>query len=351
MEAQQEKRSRIPFIRPSSPKWAVFESHMMLSISANTYSNFGPNEKKLKIALDSIVEYPCVLVSNATMAIEGMHRILSRYCEHSYIPGFTFLATNLESKNSEIMKTDLDKNIGFHLFPKEIKRNSYLMTVAPFGAQMPDGFKIQKNDCIKYWIVDAAASPLSYLKDWLDSGADAVIVSFHATKILSACEGGAIFFRNLQLKSEYEKYINFGLYYSDVEKNERFTLGRGSNHKMSELSAAWCLSGLITTYEEDLQIRIKQMDRFKKMAIECGNQYIESPSSFWIRTKNKAQEAAKDILEKYNIECKRYYYPILNKEESAIYLSEYGLCIPSYPMKEDEFGYVLNSLKKYLKGI
>jgi len=352
LEIQQGKRSKIPFIKPDSPSWDVFEKHMMDSVSENTYSNFGPNEKKLKIELDSIVGYPCILVSNATMAIEGMHNILSRYCDHAYVPGFTFLATNLSApSNVEVMKTDCEENIGFHIFPEDIKHNSYLMTVAPFGAKKPECFRSDGKGRLRYWIVDAAASPLCYLKDWLESGADAVIVSFHATKILSACEGGAIFFRNLQLKSEYEKYINFGLYYSNGEKNERFTLGRGSNHKMSELSASWCLAGLNTIYKKSLHRRFEQMAKFKKIAIECGNKYIESPSSFWIQTKNKASEAAEEIFRKYNIECKRYYYPILNRSKSAFVLSEYGLCLPSYPMSDEDFEYVLDSLKEYLKGI
>ena len=71
-----------------------FNALFARSVSADHYTNFGPNEQALTKLLEKEIGYPTICVANATLALDGLHHILSKLCTRAYLPGFTFPATN-----------------------------------------------------------------------------------------------------------------------------------------------------------------------------------------------------------------------------------------------------------------
>ena len=344
----------IPFIKPKKPNIELFNRLLSDSIEHNHYTNFGPNEKRLREAFAELTGISSVVLTcNATVALDGLHAILSRKCGIAYLPSFTFPATNQGCQVSSIYGAtiDSDTDIGrtkwnynySHVAISGIPRDSYAITVNPFGSinsvcSRPLG--------VSYWVVDNAAGLLIQASEWLDKGADAVVYSLHATKILSACEGGVVFFKNKGLYEEYMEYINFG--FKNLRDGSRSVNYQGSNHKMSELSAAWCLMNL-GSLKEDIHIRNEIALRYIDFATAYKIPYIPSLQAFWMLGKKSSS-----TIQKYGVEHDvdfRPYYQKLPLENSGcnttkIFTSK-GFCIPTRPtLEKDEKEHIIKVLSK-----
>jgi dTDP-4-amino-4,6-dideoxygalactose transaminase len=336
----------IPFIKIAKPNLDSFLVNFQKSVEANHYSNFGPNEQELTKLFEEKTGCPVVLSANATLALEGLHHILGDLCGIAYLPGFTFPATNLGCRvRFRFGETQTaGKLMGFSLHEPRGGTTDYAITTVPFGTEKP------KEYCrpdTTFWVVDNAAgiSPdLKKVKDWLAAGADVVVCSLHATKILSGCEGGVCFFNNRYLYEVYRKYVVFGFYLDEhgVKQTEK----HGSNHKMSELSAAFALMFYRDVFPSDYSGRVSLMQGYEEFCLSSGLQYIASPQVFWIKCNTEAADIQKKLAER-GIQTAPYYRPLWREDvvdAGSQMLSRCGLCLPSWNMSNEERLLVLDGL-------
>lgn len=336
---------KIPFMNIVAPDIDYFNNLFNESVKANHYTNFGPNEKKLIEILESLTKHPVLCAANATLILDGLHHILSQRCNICYLPGFTFPATSLGCRiEHKFGETEITGElIGFATFESPIKDKTYSITTVPFGTNKPTNY-IRPNT--EFWIVDNAAgtSPdMEKAKEWIDIGADVVIFSLHATKILSGCEGGFAVFNNKFLYDNYKKYLNFGFFFENEEKQVDLI---GSNHKMSELSAAYVLMYYDCLFEKEYRDRINIADKYKNFCEIKGIEYIYSAQAFWIKCKEESSKVEVK-LKQFDIETKPYYRPLFGQKQidkGSIELSEKGLCLPTWSMSEEQIKYVIKKL-------
>ena len=336
---------KIPFIKIPNPDLEHFNKLITLSVNKGHYSNFGPNEIELTRQLEDLIGYKVVCCANATLALDGIHDILFKIHPDWTIglPAFTFPATHLNCRlASTFGKTSsLGTECGFINYSNTTNIDAAI-TVAPFGSPPPNSLT---RPNVKMWIIDnaAGATPsMDRVKQWLHIGADIVIVSLHATKTLSACEGGFVVFKDDYMYQLYKRYINFGFY---VESGERkISATGGSNHKMSELSAAWARTSFQTIFTEDYHRREYIAQKYVDFCNKHNLTFIYSTQAFWIFDPTVEATKMVEKFEKYHIEIKPYYTPLYNatQDMDALTLSKYGFCLPSWSMTEAEIQYILN---------
>jgi len=338
---------KIPFMNIKPPNLHHFADIFQKTITSGQYTNFGLNEQELTKLLEAKIGYPVICTANATLILDGLHHILDECGAIAYLPGFTFPATNLGCRAAytfgETQTTG--ELLGFSKFDISTKYMSYCITTAPFGASKPKNYTRPETT---YWIVDNAAgtSPeMEKVKEWLDAGADAVVCSLHATKILSGCEGGFVAFNTKYLYDMYRKYIVFGFYLDP--KNKKTMINIGSNHKMSEITAAYVLAYYEDIFKYEYNDRCMLVDRYKDFFNSRDIEYITSPQAFWIKCKGSTSLIERDLLF-YGIETKPYYQPLFdwyNIDTGSKLLSQQGLCLPTWGMDEEQINYMLDHLK------
>lgn len=337
----------IPFLRIQKPDLQKYIDLLQTSVDQNHYSNYGPNERRLAAELERRIGLPVVLCANATLALDGIHDLLFKLHPDWKIglPAFTFPATNLGCRLAyQFGKTiGTGTRCGFTEF-EEMQLDAAI-TVAPFGAPIPVGLK---RPDVKLWIIDNAAGvtpSMDRIRGWLNAGADIVVVSLHATKTLSACEGGFVVFKDESLREAYRRYTNFGFYVEDGKK--QIASHGGSNHKMSELSAAWALMS-IDSFEEDFEVRSQIADIYEAFCVAHGLEYIYSTQTFWMLHPKEAESVALKLLSQ-GIETRPYYKPLQAEvtDPVAITLSSHGLCLPT-KLTLDEVARVVEALRDTL---
>ena len=333
----------ISFIEPPKPNLPRFNQYLNNSIERNHYTNFGINHNTLEQRFKELTGIEnIVITTNATVALDGLHNILATKCGLAYLPSFTFPATNQGCQVSTIMSRTVSggNDVGRPIWDNMYYGDIYTVTVNPFGSINEPCTRPRTT----YWLVDNAAGLLSQAKDWLDAGADAIIYSLHATKILSACEGGVVFFKNKKLYDEYKEYINFG--YSILEDGTRVVGERGSNHKMSELNAAWCLMNL-DTLNDEIKKRSEIMQKYIEFCENFKIPYIPSLQAFWICGKKSSYVFQKYAAEN-EVDIKPYYLPLpITNNSCAVtdIFSKNGVCLPiRSTLKDYELEHILKML-------
>jgi dTDP-4-amino-4,6-dideoxygalactose transaminase len=209
-------------------------------------SNDGPyvNELERRIA-DLTATDHCVAVCNGTVALELVARAAGLTGE-VIVPAFTFIATahafqwqgltpvfcdiderthNLDpSRAAELVTERTSAIVGVHVWGRPAYSEELDELAARHGLSL---------------IFDAAhAIGCSHRERPVGSGGRAEILSFHATKIVNAFEGGAIVTNDAGLAERLRKMRNFGFVgYDDVRDI-------GTNGKLPEMSAAMGLNTL-----------------------------------------------------------------------------------------------------------
>ena len=180
---------------------------------------------------------------------------------------------------------------------------------------------------------------------------DLSILSFHATKVFTTMEGGAIISHDEKMKKRIDYLKNFGF------ANETTVVAPGINSKMNEMQAALGLLQL-ERYEENRNKRKIVADIYKKeIASINGISVLEenSDSSYYnysyfpIFVDNKIFSKSRDELyyhlQENGIYGRRYFYPLISdfktyrglsssKKENlatAKQIAEKVICLPIYP--------------------
>lgn len=170
--------------------------------------------------------------------------------------------------------------------------------------------------------------------------------SFHATKIFHTLEGGALTYKNPELKDKLCLLRNFGI------KNEEEVILPGTNAKMNELQAAIGLLNL-KYIDEEIERRKKVTYIYKENLKDVeGINYNDEREDvkynyqyFPILIEEKEfgfnRDYVYDYLKKFNVFSRKYFYPLCTdykfyknknncKIPNATKVANEILCLPMY---------------------
>jgi dTDP-4-amino-4,6-dideoxygalactose transaminase len=248
----------VPIFKPSLPSGDQIQNFLRDIDSNQIYSNFGPLSKSLEEKVGNFLKIDkehIVSISSATLALEAA-LITSGTKEKWFCPSWTFVATPLSLKRSnkkfEFADVDLNYRLDVTNLPKKVFN---LIDVLPFG----DNLNLSRiPDNTNMLLVDAAASiaNLSELDILSYPKRIGLVISLHATKIISSGEGGLFISNDLEWVRNVRQWQNFG--FNDFRVCEMI----GTNAKMSEYSSAVGLASL-SSWEIDKVIWKNKQDKIR----------------------------------------------------------------------------------------
>ena len=167
-------------------------------------------------------------------------------------------------------------------------------------------------------IYDAAhAFGVIYKGKSILSAGDMSTISFHATKTYNTVEGGALICHDARSKRKIDYLKNFGF------KDETSIIGYGINGKLDEIRSAYGLLTLkyvadsISKRKEIVQIYREELKNISGISFFEENQDTTYNYSYFpIFVDPKLYKIDRDILyeilKKYNIFGRRYFYPLIS---------------------------------------
>ena len=290
-------------------------------------TNNGTYHEKFEIELAKYLDVPFIsLVNNATSGLLIALKALDFRKEVITTP-FSFIATSQAIKwnGLEPVFVDTDNIIG-NLLPDSVEKNINSRTggiLAVHNYGMPGSLDEMNYLSKKYdlpLIYDAAPAMGVRLnnKSLLKYG-DVSVISFHATKVFTTFEGGAVISKSQEIKIKIDQMRNFGI----VDENT--VSGLGINAKMNEFSAALGIiqlkyinsiiskrKSIYDSYAEGLK---KNRDcKIIKIPKELNYNYAYCPVIFekGIKSRDRAYEA----LKKRNIFCRKYWFPLITEHDA-----------------------------------
>ena len=287
----------------------------------------------------------CSLFCNGTIALQAALAVLNISGEVITTP-FTFLATanSIVLSGGKPVFVDIEPHT-FNIDPKRVEeaitdKTTAIMPVHVYGnpCNISELERIAKKYNLK--LIYDAAHAFGIEKDGasiLNAG-DVSMVSFHATKVFSTIEGGAIFTNDPQVKQNLDLYKNFGI------SSETTAEGIGTNGKMNEVQAAFGLLNL-KYIDGNIQKRREVADIYRKAISQIdGVSCIEDLPGvrhnygyFPIivdETKYKmSRDELYEQLKASNIFSRRYFYPLITDFES--YKSGGNYIVKDIPIAEN----------------
>jgi dTDP-4-amino-4,6-dideoxygalactose transaminase len=286
-------------------------------------TNNGPQHHLLEEKLKGVLKVHHVsLFNNGTIGLLAACKTLHFAGEVITTP-FTFPATPhvLNWSNIQPIFCDIDPitmNIDAGKIESMITpKTTGILAVHVFGTPC-DVVKIQEiADSYGLKVVYDAAHAFGVEIDGIGIGnyGDISMMSFHATKLFHTAEGGALTFRDANLKMRSDLLKNFGL------KNGEEVLIPGINGKMNELQAA--LGLVVLKYvDEERQKRKLLIELYKKnLADHEEITFLHESSNvkgnyqycvIRINEKlfGKSRDYVNDKLKEYNVFTRKYFYPL-----------------------------------------
>lgn len=373
MELNPERLNNNTFVtQPSLPPLSEFGESLKKIWDTRELTNNGPFHQEFENALCAYLGVKYIsLFANGTLALLTALKALNLAGEVITTP-FSFVATThaLMWNNIKPVFSDI-KPAGFTLDPKKIEAAITPQTTAilpvhvygnPCDVEAID--EISKKYGLKV-IYDACHTFGIMLNDIpvLDFG-DLSVMSFHATKVFTTFEGGAIVCHDEETKKQIDLLKNFGF------TGETTVVNTGINAKMNEFQAALGLLQLkyIDSYiEKRKMISIKYREGLINIP---GLSYLEDMpdvrhcySYFPVLIDQilygKSRDQVYEELQQQNIHTRRYFFPLISQfpayrdlESSTLEnlpvahrISKEVLCLPLYPDLTKE---VIDQLINYL---
>ncbi len=333
-------------------------------------TNVGPFHDRFENALAEFLELPFVsLINNATSGLMIALKALEFENEVITTP-FSFIATSNSIKwnGLEPVFSDTDQHVG-NLLLESVEnkisiRTGGILAVHNYG--IPGDLENMGALAKKYKlpiIYDAAPAIGVKLDDEsLLKFGDLAVVSFHATKIFTTFEGGAIISRSKSMKNKIDSIRNFGI------KNEYTVEHLGINAKMSEPNAAMGLlqlkyfdsvvkerENIYNLYKEG----IKKSAGCSLIALPRNLKYNFAYCPIIFENGIEARDQAYNKMKSEKIFCRKYWYPLITEQKiysSANYgklvnakiLSQKILFLPIYPGLEEK---VIFKILKIINGV
>jgi dTDP-4-amino-4,6-dideoxygalactose transaminase len=321
-------------------------------------TNNGKYHQELERALCDYLRIKHIsLFSNGTLALVTALQALRVSGEVITTP-FSFVATThaLWWNNIKPVFVDIDP-ITFNMDPTKIEaaitaKTTAILPVHVYGSpcdvqrikEIADayGLKVIYDACHTFGVTVNEVPVLSY--------GDLSVMSFHATKVYTTFEGGAIVSHDEATKRRIDNLKNFGFL------NETTVVAPGINAKMNEVQAAM---GLLQLKHIDEAINkrkaIAHLYREKLDGIEgisCLREttgvrycYAYFPILIDEMRYGRSRDDTYEELKKHNIFGRRYFYPLISqfptyrglesaqpgKMPVAEEVAKRALCLPLYP--------------------
>ncbi len=309
--------------QPLLPDIREVERMLQLIWQSNQLSNNGEMVKELEKELTKFLGCDYISVfSNGTIALQLACKLLRLSGEVITTP-FTFSATvhSLRWCNIEPVFCDIDKktyNINPELIESLItERTTAIMPVHVFGNPC-DVEKIQQiadKHGLKV-IYDAAHAFGVKVNDKpISSFGDISMFSFHATKIFHTIEGGALTFKDLNIKERADSLRNFGIRGIDN------VVEPGTNGKLNEVQASVGIL-LLKLVEKEIERRKEITNIYRSLLKDVKGIIMGEDMEgvthnypyFCIRINKDEYGIGRDeLFEKFleqNVITRKYFYPL-----------------------------------------
>lgn len=339
----------IPVTRTSLPPFEEYCREIRSLWDSHMVTNMADKHQELERRLEAFLEGPVSLYANGHLALEAAIRSLDLPAGSEVITTpFTFVSTVHAIVRCGLVPVFCDvREQDGTLDPDCLEglmggRTSAILPVHVYGhpCQVERIGELAKGIPVLY---DAAhAFGVRY------RGIPAVrfgtlsILSFHATKVFTTVEGGAVCFPSEGLRQRLQDERNFGI--RDKETCE----WAGGNAKLNEFQAAMGLCNL-RHYADEASRRARVYGWYRKslpsgVSLLCPREgtepnYAYLPVLFGSR---RERDAAYGSLERAGIHPRKYFYPLVSAcrpyqnikgrpTPVADSLSARVLCLPLYP--------------------
>jgi dTDP-4-amino-4,6-dideoxygalactose transaminase len=361
--------------RPFIPPIQEYQDYIQQILESNHLTNQGPFHLKLEEMLCDYLDVKYIsLFSNATIALMVAQKAL-KICGEIITTPYSFVATSnsIIWSGSKPVFVDIDRctlSLNINSIRKKINKNTVaIMPVHCYGIpssiieiqKLADEYnlKVIYDACHAFGVKFNDKSILSY--------GDLSVISFHATKIFSTIEGGAIICPNKKLKDEVDSLKNFG-FISEIDTDEI-----GINGKMSEISAAFGVAQL-NHINEIFSSRKRIANSYFEGLINISGitmplyhlKDIVNFSYFPILIESNFpvdRDFIYNHLKDLGIHTRRYFFPLIpdmssyrkigftsEQFEVASDVSNKILCLPIYPNLElSQIDFIINSILELSK--
>ena len=271
----------IPILKTKLPTCEDLAPYIHEIDSNRIYSNNGPLNHKLILRLSKVfdieVDNICLVSSGTSGLLACLWVLMEEIPKNTEdiivgLPAWTFIATAQVPfiLGAQVIFIDVDNN-GF-VAPTDNINIDILIVVAPFGERVD----------IEYWksyslstgvkiLFDCAASYSTLVADEIP-----LVVSTHATKGFSTCEGGLVVSRNSRFIEKVKSFSNFSLLKTRVPNNF------GLNLKLSEINCAYGLA-FLSNKEKYLDPYLDQVEVYNTL-ISSSCSLLKSFNSPFMRT-------------------------------------------------------------------
>lgn len=296
------------------------------------------------------------LFSNGTLALMTALQALTIHGEVITTP-FSFVATTHSLWWNKITPVFVDIDpITYNLDPKKIEaaitpQTTAIMPVHVYGnpCDMVEIQRIASKHNLK--VIYDAAHAFGVKKDGVSilNEGDLSVLSFHATKIFSTIEGGAIISHSEEMKHHIDNLKNFGF------RGELVVEEPGINAKLNEVQAAYGLlqlkyvNGFIEKRKLITNTYRELLKEMPGITLQTDVDAIEHNYSYFPVLINKSEfgfsrDELYEKLKANDILSRRYFYPLISNFEPykelssaskanlpiANKIADQVLCLPIY---------------------
>ncbi|MGG0657032.1 DegT/DnrJ/EryC1/StrS family aminotransferase [Rummeliibacillus pycnus] len=293
----------------------LWESHWL--------TNMGIKHQKLEHELTNYLDTPNIsLFSNGHLALESALSAFNLSGEVITTP-FTFASTTQAIVRNGLEPVFCDINPDNYTIQIDqlesliTDRTTAIVPVHVYGniCDVKEIERIANKYNLKV-IYDAAhAFGITVNGESVANFGDASMFSFHATKVFNTIEGGALTFKNPQLKSVLNAYKNFGM--TGPESVEYV----GGNAKMNEFQAAMGLCNLRNVDKEIAKRKlvferyIERLSEIKGIKLPFIQKGVNSNFAYFsviFDGYKISRDEVFELLKKQNIFARKYFYPLTN---------------------------------------
>jgi len=359
--------------RPSLPPFEEFQEILRDIWDSRWLTNNGPYHHRFeKMLADYLGVRYLSLFANGTLALIVALQALRITGEVITTP-YSFVATTHALHWNGITPVFCDIEPDFcNIDPEKIEalitpKTTAILAVHVYGnpcdvkriQEIADtyGLKVIYDACHAFGVKLDGESILNY--------GDLSILSFHATKVFTTFEGGAIVCHDEKMKKRIDFLKNFGF------ANETTVVGLGINAKMNEFQAALGLLQLKyinEVIEKRQRISIYYRKKFSetkgvRLLKENNNtryNYQYFPIFIDEKKFGKSRDRVYEELKNQNILARRYFYPLISQFPTyrglpsaspsrlpvAERITKEVLCLPMYAdLKEEEIDLITHIIK------
>ena len=367
------KKNRIYVTQPALPPLDEFVKYLEKIWDSKFLTNSGPFHQQFEKELAEYLEVKYIsLFANGTLALMTALQTLRITGEVITTP-FSFVATThaLWWNNIKPVFADIEPDY-FGLDSEKVEsaitsQTTAILPVHIYGypCQVDRLQEIADTYNLKL-IYDAAhAFGVKINGNSILNFGDLSILSFHATKVFSTFEGGAIVCHDKKTKERIDLLKNFG------HAGETTVIEPGINAKMNEVQASFGLLQLkyVDQYiakrraiAEMYQTQLKDISGIHFLVDIEGvtHNYAYFPILISKEAYGKTRDELNDYLKEHNIYGRRYFYPLMSNFPVyrnlpsaraknlpiAEKITKQVLCLPIYPgLSEAEVNYICDCIK------